>query len=626
MFHPDPDRNLWTPTTVLSHIVRTNPKTQQRQVYLKVQWPDEEVPRQSLSVDTLRLSDPWLCILYAYQNKLLNKIGWDWVPAYLASDKSFTRMVHSYRASVLKGPKYEFGVEVPKHKKDADRLDALNNNTLWADSTALEIKQVAEEFESFEVLADDAPLPIGYKRVPYHLIFSCKVDGRRKSRLVLDGNRSPPVNREDCFSPVVSVEAIRLGFLMAQMHGLQCVAGDVGNAYLTSFTTEKLYIVAGKEFGPAFEGKRLIVRKSVYGSRSAAARFHESLSAKLRRIHFRPSKADPDLWFRKNDDGGYEYIARYVDDVMCFSKDPASILDYLKESYTMKGVGYPQFYLGGDVVQLPSSWKDHNITYGLSAHTYIGNCIPNLERMYDTTFKHVSVPFNPNYYAETDTSDFCSSTDMSRYRSLLGSANWVITLGRFDIQYAVSTLSQYCIAPRVGHLQALQRIFGYLKEHPRGMILVDSSPPSCRKHGKFHQDCDWSEYYPDAFEELPTHCPMPFGDTVQLTAYVDADHARNTVTRRSVTGIILLINNMPIAWISKRQRTVETSTFGSEMIAARIAVDLLVEMRYKLRCLGLNVERRSVLLGDNLSVVVNTTLPSSKNQEETSIMQYCSDS
>ena len=139
------------------------------------------------------------------------------------------------------------------------------------------------------------------------------------------------------------------------------------------------------------------------------------------------------------------------------------------------------------------------------------------------------------------------------------------------------------------------------------MILVDSLPPSCRKHGKFHQDCDWSEYYPDAFEELPTRCPLPFGDTVQLTACVDADHARNTVTRRSVTGIILLINNMPIAWISKRQRTVETSTFCSEMIATRHAVDLLVEMRYKLRCLGLNVERRSVLLGDNLSVVVNTT-------------------
>jgi hypothetical protein len=48
------------------------------------------------------------------------------------------------------------------------------------------------------------------------------------------------------------------------------------------------------------------------------------------------------------------------------------------------------------------------------------------------------------------------------------------------------------------------------------------------------------------------------------------------------------------------------------MIAARMAIDLIIEMRYKLRCLGIPVEKRSELLGDNLSVVVNTTLPSSK--------------
>ena len=85
------------------------------------------------------------------------------------------------------------------------------------------------------------------------------------------------------------------------MHGLQCVAGDVCNAYLPSYTIEKLYIVVGKEFGPYLEGKRLIVRKSAYGSRSAAARFHECLSAKLRRIHSHPSNAMfplPNAYFR----------------------------------------------------------------------------------------------------------------------------------------------------------------------------------------------------------------------------------------------------------------------------------------------------------------------------------------
>ena len=118
----------------------------------------------------------------------------------------------------------------------------------------------------------------------------------------------------------------------------------------------------------------------------------------------------------------------------------------------MKGVEYPQFYLGGNVVAFTPTWKEHNVTYGLSAHTYIKNCVTNLERMCNTTFKPVSVPFHPDYHAELDTSDLCSPSDMSRYPSLLGSANWMITLGRFDINYAVNTLAQYCVAPRLGHL------------------------------------------------------------------------------------------------------------------------------------------------------------------------------
>ena len=96
-----------------------------------------------------------------------------------------------------------------------------------------------------------------------------------------------------------------------------------------------------------------------------------------------------------------------------------------------------------------------------------------------------------------------------------------------------------------------------------------------------------------------------------MTCYVDADHARDKVTRKSVTGIVLLMNNTPIVAISKRQKTDETSSFGSEMIAARIAVELLVEWRYKMRMLGLQVEDKSWLVGDNMSVVLNTTLPSS---------------
>ena len=80
--------------------------------------------------------------------------------------------------------------------------------------------------------------------------------------------------------------------------------------------------------------------------------------------------------------------------------------------------------------------------------------------------------------------------------------------------------------------------------------------------------------------------PLPRGNKVQFTCYVDADHARDQVTRRSVTGIVLLMNNTPIVWVSKRQKTVETSTYGSELVAARIATDLIIKWYYKMKILG----------------------------------------
>jgi hypothetical protein len=122
---------------------------------------------------------------------------------------------------------------------------------------------------------------------------------------------------------------------------------------------------------------------------------------------------------------------------------------------------------------------------------------------------------------------------------------------------------------------------------------------------------NWIEFYPDAEEDIPPDMLIPMGTEAKVTVYVDADHARDKVTRRSVTGIMLLLNNTPLVWISKRQKTVETSTYGSEMVAARVAIDLIIEMRYKLRMLGIALEKQTMLVGDNMSVVLNTTIPSS---------------
>jgi hypothetical protein len=72
-----------------------------------------------------------------------------------------------------------------------------------------------------------------------------------------------------------------------------------------------------------------------------------------------------------------------------------------------------------------------------------------------------------------------------------------------------------------------------------------------------------------------------------------------------------MLNNTPIKWISKRQKTVETSTYDSELVASRMTTKLILEVRYMLRSLGVALDGPAFMIGDDLSVVLNTIVPSS---------------
>jgi hypothetical protein len=78
-------------------------------------------------------------------------------------------------------------------------------------------------------------------------------------------------------------------------------------------------------------------------------------------------------------------------------------------------------------------------------------------------------------------------------------------------------------------------------------------------------------------EELLPGMPQAKGKGEHFTMYVDAHHASDQETRRSVTGFILFINNTPVKWYSKRQNTIETSTYGAKLVALRIAVEAIMD-------------------------------------------------
>jgi hypothetical protein len=92
-----------------------------------------------------------------------------------------------------------------------------------------------------------------------------------------------------------------------------------------------------------------------------------------------------------------------------------------------------------------------------------------------------------------------------------------------------------------------------------------------------------------------------------MTVYVDADHAHDLSTRRSIKGILVMLNNTPIRWISKQQKTVEISTYVSEFVASMITTEIVLEVRYMIRSLGVALDGAALMLGDNTSVVLNPT-------------------
>jgi hypothetical protein len=66
---------------------------------------------------------------------------------------------------------------------------------------------------------------------------------------------------------------------------------------------------------------------------------------------------------------------------------------------------------------------------------------------------------------------------------------------------------------------------------------------------------------------------------IHMTVYVDTDHAHDLVTRRSITGILLIINDTPIIWVSNRQKNVETSSYTSAFMTSRNETKLILEVR-----------------------------------------------
>jgi Reverse transcriptase (RNA-dependent DNA polymerase) len=181
-----------------------------------------------------------------------------------------------------------------------------------------------------------------------------------------------------------------------QALGLSCCVCGIENAFLYGKTKEKVFIIAGPEFGTALCGQNLIINMSLYGLKTSAARFHEHLAESLCSMGFKKTKHYPDLWM-VDKTSHYEYLVIHVDDILFWCKDPMAVMKSLEKIYLLKNVGFPEYYLGGNVEFLRDSWKDQGLGLAIPARTYIQNIIPKFENLFVNELKSIKIPMSEGY-------------------------------------------------------------------------------------------------------------------------------------------------------------------------------------------------------------------------------------
>ena len=129
-------------------------------------------------------------------------------------------------------------------------------------------------------------MPTGYQHIGCHMIFDVKMDFTQKARFVSGGHMTEaPVSLT--YSSMVSCESIRIAFMVAALNDLDVLIADIGNAYLNADCHEKVYTIAGPEFG-SNAGKHIVITRALYGLKSSGAAWREHLASTMTDLNFTP--------------------------------------------------------------------------------------------------------------------------------------------------------------------------------------------------------------------------------------------------------------------------------------------------------------------------------------------------
>nr|GEZ66713.1 retrovirus-related Pol polyprotein from transposon TNT 1-94 [Tanacetum cinerariifolium] len=361
---------------------------------------------------------------------------------------------------------------------------------------------------------------------PFINVFSPKpssdASSSRDAQLVAKRYRQEEgIGFEESFAPVARIEAIHIFIANAASKNMTIYQMDVKTAFLNGELKKEVYVCQPEGFvDPDHSTHVYRLKKALYGLKQAPRVWYDTLSLFLLDNKFSKGAIDPTLFTQKR--GKHILLVQiYVDDIILASTDP-KVCDIfsneMSSKFQISTMGHFSFFLGLQVSQSPEGIFINQSKFALEI----------LKKFGMDSSDPIDTPMVDRLKLDEDPLGI--PVYQTRFRSMVGSLMY-LTASRLDLVFDVCMCARYQALPTKKHLEALKRVFWYL----RGTI-------------------NWGLWY--------------LKDTAMaLTAYADADHAGCQDTRRSTSGSAQFLGDKLVSWSSKKQKSTTNSTTEAEYIA-----------------------------------------------------------
>ncbi|GJW87653.1 retrovirus-related pol polyprotein from transposon TNT 1-94 [Tanacetum coccineum] len=300
---------------------------------------------------------------------------------------------------------------------------------------------------------------------------------------------------------------------------------DVKSAFLNGFINEEVYVAQPLGFIDFEKPDHVYkLKKALYGLKQAPKAWYDRLKAFLIKHEYKIGMVDNTL-FTKKKSSNLIIVQIYVDDIIFGSTCQDMCDEFAKimhDEFEMSMMGELNFFLGLQIKQM-----EDGIFFNQSK--YIKEM---LKKFGLEDSKPMKTPMSSDTKLTKD--EECESVDSTKYRGMIGSLLY-LTASRPDIMFSVCLCARFQEAPKTSHLEAVKRIFRYIK-------------------GTTHLGL-W----------------YPKGTGIETVVYADSDHAGDYVDRKSTSGICTFVGCCLTSWFSKKQTALAISTTEAEYVSVKKA-------------------------------------------------------